>query len=357
MPLKLLNKILCSWLILNIIWIFISFLPHWEVSFLSWANHSLYSLLFLLAAATVKYDTYKRPLFICLALYFLAQIGSVANIFMGKGFTFGNNLQVYQFWLCAQISIRYFGGLAALFLVAHYAFPYNARTAYAALGILATILALYFFAPFFNTDALHQKAWLAAFFLSMFKFSLLPALALLYYGFLLIFRNRPDGAFINSMAFLLFITHFLNITDYIAQLHRIRVYSVDQYFLLVCLISQAVIILLRLNALHATKEQLYEKLIFEPNYLAHIPVISADPGFVRWWPTARKALDRTLSIHFLLGAIYLVLALATNSLYNTIKLTLFVIWIGVLALLVNRQFFKNQMGIVLNAAKISGNLH
>jgi hypothetical protein len=354
MPFTLVRKILFTWLFLNIVWLMASSLPHAPVHFLSWANHSLYSLLLLLAVAIARHDTYKRPVFISLALYFFFHIISIVPIFTGKNYLFGTNTQCILFWLYAQIPVRVFGSLTVFFLVIHYSVPTRWRRTGNIILILATLAAaIVLFQPFWSTTTcINQAGWINTFFKRILPFSVLPLLALGYYAFRIVRHNRPDAIYLNLLAIQFFIIHFLNVADFIAYTSRIHVYGIDQYFLLGCLFALIAILFLRLGALFSEEERYYERLIFDPVYLSRVPVLFYDRTLLRWWPLLRGLLNRSLAIHLLAGLVFLALALAAGSLYTTVKLSFLVFWIGLLIVLVDQKYTKSQAGTVLNNTKM-----
>jgi len=353
MPLRVLNTILSSWFSLNILWLLLSFMPHARVHFFSWINHSLYTLLFLLTLFIVKRDPFKKPVFISLGLYFLAHIASVITIFVGKYYSFGTNLQTILYWIYMQIPVRAFGCLAVLYLTAHYLVPRRwVKTSYVILGLGVLLLTWLLFKPFLPATAIiRQPGWQAAFSWRLVLFSVVPAAALLCYGIVNYVTNRPDGRYMSLLAFMLFIIHFYNCVDFIAETHRAVIYGIDQYFLLACLLGTIPALFLRLAAVESEQGRCYERLLFDQSYLTQISVVFHDHTLLQWWPLVRNAIDRSLLIHLAVGAVYLILALESGSLYNTVKLTLLVIWIGVLIILINRKYKKSQAGVMLHSVQ------
>ncbi|HNW59059.1 MAG TPA: hypothetical protein PKI62_05245 [bacterium] len=340
---------------MNGIWLAVTLLPHAPVHFLSWANHSLYTLLLLLAIAIARRDRYKKMVFISLACYFFTLLLAVVPIFAGKNYLFGTNPQCILLWLYAQIPVRFFGALTVFFLVIHYTVPVRwHRTAHILATLLSLGAAVFLFEPFWSTTrCIDQAGWLNSFIRRMLPFSILPVVALMIYGLQSFRHNRPDAIYINFLAFQLFFIHFLNIADYIAYTEKIKVYGIDQYFLLGCLIALVMILILRLGALYSEKERFYERVIFDPAYLSRVPVLFYNRTLLRWWPLLRDLLNRSLLIHFCAGLVYLALALVSGSLYTTLKLTLLILWIGILIVLVEQKYAKSQAGTILNEPKLS----
>ncbi len=355
MPLTLIRKILIAWLVLNGLWLAASLLPHAPVYFLSWANHSLYSLLLLLALAIARHDPYKKSIFIGLALYFLAHIFSILPIFIGSNYLFGSNVDCLLVWLYAQIPVRLFGCLTVFLLVIHYTVPLRWQNRAALLALLITLAtALLLFEPYWSTTTcIDQTGWLNDFIRRLLPFSVVPVLLLIFYGVHMFRHNRPDALYLNLLAFQLFFMHALNVADYIAYTANIKVYGIDQYFLLGCLIALVMILFLRLGALFSEKERFYERLIFDPAYLSRVPVLYYDHSLLRWWPLLRTILNRSVTIHLLIGFLYLALALMAGSLYTTLKLTLLIFWIGILIVLLEQKYARSQNGTVLNEPKVN----
>lgn len=355
MPLNLIRKILIAWLVMNILWLAASLLPHAEVHFLSWANHSLYSLLLLLALAIARRDLYKKSIFFGLALYFLAHLLSILPIFIGRGYLFGTNVQCLLIWLYAQIPVRLFGCLTVFLLVIHYIVPPRWQRRADLLALLATLgAAVLLFEPYWSTTTcIDHAGWLNAFIRRLLPFSVVPVLLLVLYGVHMFRHNRPDALYLNLLAFQLFFIHALNVADYLAYTANIKVYGIDQYFLLGCLIALVMILLLRLGVLFSEKERFYERLIFDPAYLSRVPVLYYDQSLLRWWPLLRSLLNRSMSIHLVVGLLYLALSLMAGSLYTTLKLTLLIFWIGILIVLLEQKYARSQSGTVLNESKVN----
>jgi len=347
MPLRLINGLIGSWFFFNILWSLLSLLPHAQVHFISWINQSFYSLLFLLALFLVKLDVYKRPVFFALALYYSAHLVSILTIFTGKHYAFGTNVQAIATWIMVQIPIRVFGLLAALYLAAHYFLSFRRlRTVCLFLSVLVLAATWLLFKPFLPPEAaIRQSGWQSALSWRLFVLSVLPVVVLLTYGVKAFLSRRPDGRYMDLLAFMLFIIHFFHSLDILAANYGISIYSNNQFFLLACLMGTTIVLAARLCYLHTEEGKCFERLLFEPGYLNQLAVIFQDHTLLHWWPRVKKTLGYSLMVHLTAGVLYLILALNFASVYHTIKLTLLVLWSGVLLILINRKFKNSQTGI------------
>jgi len=290
MNLRRINGLIGSWFFFNILWSLLSLLPHAQVHFISWINQSFYSLLFLLTLFLAKLDVYNRPVFSALALYYLAHLVSIVTIFMGKHYAFGTNMQAITTWIMVQIPVRAFGLLGTLYLAAHYFFAQRRmKKVYLFLGLQVLAAMWLLFKPFLPPgEIIRQAGWQSAFTWRLFVLSVLPVLILSVYGVKIHITRRPDGRYMDLLAFLLLGIHFFHSLDIIATSHGIHVYSSNQFFLFIYLVGTLTVLMMRLWHLQTQEGQFYERLLFEPGYFSQVAVVYRDHTLLRWWPWLKK---------------------------------------------------------------------
>jgi hypothetical protein len=339
------------WLVFFLILIGSSFLPHWPINFLSWINYSFYFLLFLVSLRLSFIEAYFRIVFINFLITFLTLALSFLSIFVGDRFVVGDNHSMYNIFIYRSLITRAVLSFSIVFLTAKYLLGGFSKPLIFAISSLSTIILIILFnLSFLITKTPIFYHGLPAFYESLIPLDALPLLGLLVYAFFLYRSDRPNGAFMNAFALLLFIYILLDLIDMVAGFSNITFYGADQYFLTFCLIAMAVTLGLRYLALQSDKHQLRERLIFDKNYMTSLAVIdhhSDTQMFINVMKSVFKS--RYMIIHAVAGLLYLFVAIISKSFFITIKLSILVVWITMIygiSLFIQKR--RSQKGQLLN---------
>jgi len=224
-----------------------------------------------------------------------------------------------------------------------------------ALSGLSTIFLIIFFnLPFLITETPIYYYGLPAFYRSLMPLDIIPLLGLMVYAYLLYRHDRPNGAFMNAFALLLFIYILLDLMDTIAGFSNINFYGADQYFLTFCLLAMVLTLGLRYAALQSEKHKLRERFIFDKNYMTSLAVIDHHTDtqmFINLMKGVFKS--RYMILHVIAGLLYLFVAIISRSFFITIKLSILVVWITMIygiSLFIQKR--RSQKGQLLNLGSL-----
>ena len=252
-------------------------IPHDYIPILSMMNYSLYLLMLIISIAIIIKDKYLKNIFFHLSsCFFITVIGLLGNwqdifstVYLQFYFKFYCFILFYQSWI-----------ICALYFVFSYIFW---RTSKTLITFLSWGLGLLILADFWYKCLTIHRFCFSVGSLQLYIFVLrvdtMVVMFLLFYFYILITRNRPTGAFINSIAVGLLLMFSADILLLLATIYGINLYSIDLYLGLVLNIFLLAILFLRLIALFNEESRLREMFIFDPVFSLSVPVILSNKNY------------------------------------------------------------------------------
>ncbi|MBN1541803.1 hypothetical protein JW992_06625 [candidate division KSB1 bacterium] len=275
-PIKI-GRIFRRWLFFLILLNIVSYLPHAPMHYLSWINYSFYYLLGILCLQIARKDRYLWDIFTLFSLTFFLITASVSVYFLGNHGLFGSEMLKYRVFVYSRVLSHFLLALSALHLVFRYLLWKLPRAANLAISIaLLVIFSLPLMRHFERLPDYAAEIGAITLIHYLLRLDLLGLIFLFIYFIALFLNNRPNGAFLNFWAMGVMVAFSFDTFDLFFSIKNINVYGVDQYFAIASLVLMAIILFLRLVALHSESHVLREQLIFDRRYSLSTPVIIRD---------------------------------------------------------------------------------
>ncbi|HPN36615.1 MAG TPA: hypothetical protein PK843_19095 [bacterium] len=271
---QIIKRALALWILflggLNLLY----YLPHEPRPFMSWANFSLYFLLGVVALYIVGRDRLFRDVYGHFGFTFLFTAAGLIIPFTGKQGLFGDNILSYYLSFYNWAVFYTLLLIGACYLTLRYLFWRWPRGVNYALSVAAAVG--------LNADFWHQALTVSRFPFKAGPPGILPhilrldaaiILLLLLYCAVLLFTQRPNGAFLHTLVIGLLLSIICDVIDILVALYQLNVYGLDQYFAMLCLLILLAAFFLRLISLFSPEHALREQFMFNPHYGISIPVV------------------------------------------------------------------------------------
>ncbi|HPG42018.1 MAG TPA: hypothetical protein PLP19_21910 [bacterium] len=273
---SLLNRIFNIWFIFNAILIFVSYLPHWTMPISSWFNISLYFLALLFTLHIIYINKFSRHIYTPFAIHFFNNVISLALIFSGDKFLWGNSSQSFLFYK--------YGLLLSMFLFAFCVVNYAAHVALSpgkpwilttATLIFVAGVFIYHYYSFFPKNVVYivnDKN----FFIKSFTFNLLPVVTIFCYGLLNPFLKPRYGEYSHSIMTVLALLSLREVASAISGMKNVYLFGIDQIFLTIALIIWIFLLFKKMNFDYSTTGQIYTQILHNKLSIGNLKIERRD---------------------------------------------------------------------------------
>ncbi|MBD3378723.1 hypothetical protein GF406_27095 [candidate division KSB1 bacterium] len=341
------------WFCLTLILFLSSFLPHQSHPITSWMNISLYGLILLLGMELVKFDEFQRLVFILLVFAALTSVFSGLNKFMGQAYLFGSNVFTYKFYAWRKSLMTLTFTLFRVSLFFSY-FHLQHRTKKIIVSFtFAIILGMAFFilGPYFIHENFMAVTHREGLYERCLPFYFISWLALSAYLLRWSITRRPHSAYIHGLVIVNWLVVTWTTLDYSSYAwYNIEHLGPDQYFLLLILLAEIVLLFLRLAAVLSPLYRTRERLLRQNGYLQHLQIY--EKHSTRWavWLKQQQGIGG-FWLQIGGGILFLLVSLAAPDTLVRAKLVVLLLWIVSLWLHVRFRGARIQQ-VLLNRIEI-----
>jgi len=274
---NLLYRVLNIWFAFIALLLVSNALPHWaDMHFLGWINEIFYFLLFLLCVMIAVKDPSNKDVFINFSVLFFYSAFHFINIFMGKGYLFGDNRLAYYVLVYQRLYSDLLQNIVVVYIVSKYVYPKGKPVVLYALAFAITLpVFAYWFYPYlsdFDNFLKLGNMGMADLYSRKLSNGLLSLVFMFVFGYVLYKKDVALGEYLNAWMAFFFIFVFIGLVNDASRLFGFRLYNVSQYFLAIILVFLSAILIKKLIFLSTDYGQFYEKLLGGTYRLGNVQV-------------------------------------------------------------------------------------
>lgn len=267
---KIIYQLLNIWSCFAVLLIIASFLPHWNnIGPVTWIMYACNFWIFLSAMAIALQDDHNRSIFINLSLLFLIDTSSLMNIFIGTQYLIGTDRMAYLFYQYHIIVSCIAYNFIILFVVVKLIVGKRIKVLYLITGLITLLITVFLFGSYFTspTHAFSSTQMLVSdLYLRTFRFNILALLCSLTYGFILLFKNKNSGEYVNLIVIYFFITSILDLVHDLSMIYRFRLYGIHLFLLAASVVFISVVLFKKLVYTYSDFGRFYENLLYQEEY-------------------------------------------------------------------------------------------